>query len=240
MAPKTRVKRKAMTAALFSTSSRKKRQISLESVASLPASNETMPSVTVSPGVEEPAALEGTSVTGPNTGLVEDTDMAGPSSGGEGTSVASAGSVEMGIDGPRSCVSEETGSVLEDIPGTGGEETTAETTVHSTQRTPQEIRKDFAEDWLETLDKDEIKSISLFLCYHFMHAFSFTETKATECVASMVKKSDRTVRRWRSALINNDGVLPESEQGRYQRSGVLWQNEELNKKREEHDRTHAE
>ena len=58
-----------------------------------------------------------------------------------------------------------------------------------------------------------------------VHAFSFTETKA----ASMMKKSDRTARRWRSALID-DEVLPESEQGRYQRSGVLWQNEELNKK----------
>ena len=54
------------------------------------------------------AALEGTSVTGPNTGL-EGTDVAGPSSGSEGTSVASAGSLEMGIDGPRSRVSEETG-----------------------------------------------------------------------------------------------------------------------------------
>ena len=88
-----------MTAALFSTSSRKKRRINLESVTSLPASNETMPRVKVSPGAEEPAALEGTSVTGPNTGL-EGTDVAGPSSGGEGTSVASAGCVEMGIDGP--------------------------------------------------------------------------------------------------------------------------------------------
>ena len=57
-------------------------------------------------------------------------------------------------------VSEETGSVLEDISGTGGEETTAATTVLSTQRTPQIIRKDFAEDWLETLGKDEIKSIA--------------------------------------------------------------------------------
>ena len=111
----------------------------------------------------------------------------------------------MGTDGPCSRVSEETGSVLEDIPGTGGEETAAETTVHFTQRTPQEILKDIAEDWLETLDKDEIKSISLFLSYHFMHAFSFTETKAAECAASMVKKSDRTVRRWRRILINNDG-----------------------------------
>ena len=71
-----------MTAALFSTSSRKKQRISLESVTSLPASKETMPSVTVLPGAEEPAALEGTSVTGPNTGL-EGTVVAGPSSGGE-------------------------------------------------------------------------------------------------------------------------------------------------------------
>ena len=92
-----------------------------------------MASVTVSPGAEEPVALEGTNVTGPNT-VLEGTDVAGPSSRGEGTSVASVGSMEMGIDSPRSRVSEETGSVLDDIPGTTGEETTAETTVHSTQR----------------------------------------------------------------------------------------------------------
>ena len=45
-----------------------------------------------------------------------------------------------------------------------------------------------------------------------MHAFSFTETEAAECAASMMKKSDQTVRRWRSALIDNDRVVPESEQ----------------------------
>ena len=85
---------------------------------------------------------------------------------------AGAGSVEMGVDAPSSRVGEETGSALEDVPGTGGEETTAETTaVDSTPRTSQDILADFAEDWLETLDKDEIKSISLFLfitlCMHF-------------------------------------------------------------------------
>ena len=47
-----------------------------------------------------------------------------------------------------------------------------------------------------------------------MHAFSFIETKAAEYAASMMKKSDRTARHWRSALID-DGVLPELEQGRY-------------------------
>ena len=62
-----------------------------------------------------------------------------------------------------------------------------------------------------------------------MHAFSFIETKAAEYAATMMKKSDWTARRWRCALID-DGVLPELEQGRYQRSSVLWQNDELNKK----------
>ena len=129
-----------MTAALFSASSRKQR-ISLESVTSLPAGNETVLSATGSPGAEEPAAMERTSVAGPTTGL-ESTEVAWPSSGGEGTSVASAGagSVEMGVGrGPSSRVGEETGSELEDIRGTGGEETTAETTaVDSTPRTSQE------------------------------------------------------------------------------------------------------
>ena len=45
-----------MTAALFSASSRKKQRISLESVTSLPAGNETVPSAIGSPGVEELAA----------------------------------------------------------------------------------------------------------------------------------------------------------------------------------------
>ena len=54
-------------------------------------------------------------------------------------------------------------------------------------------------------------------------------TKAAEYSASMMKKSDRTARRWRSALID-DGVFPELEQGRYQRSGVLWQNEKLTRR----------
>ena len=71
--------------------------------------------------------MEGTSAAGRTTGL-EGTDLAGPSSGGEGTSVACAGacSVEVGVGRPSSRVGEETGSALEDIPRTGGEETTAE------------------------------------------------------------------------------------------------------------------
>ena len=79
-----------------------------------------------------------------------------------------------------------------------------------------------------------MKSVAMFLCFHLVSTFSFTEIKAAEYTATMLNKNDGTVRRWRSRLIENDGVLPESVHGRYQRSGVLWSNEELNKKATEY------
>ena len=103
-------------------------------------------------------------------------------------------------------------------------------------RVTQKILGKFAEEWLETVDKEDLKSIAMFLCFQLVKQFEFTETKAAEYTAAMLNKGERTVRRWRSALVENDGVLPESEQGRYQRSGVLWQND---KKATEYVRANA-
>ena len=216
--------------------------MSLESVESLPTGSETTPSLINLP--ETPAigvtvaapssVVEGVSVVDTSAGS-EGVTVAAPSSDVEGVSVVgtSAGSEGVTVAGPSSRVAKGTGS---SVPGSGVEEGT---TADSSPKTSQDILGKFAEDWLETLDKDETKSVSLFLCYQLVHVFSFTATKATEYAAAMVKKSDRTVRRWRSGLIDNDGVLPESQQGRYQRSGVLWHNEELNKKAAEYVRENA-
>ena len=193
-----------------------------------------------SPGVEETPAIDGASVAGPRSG-VEGVNMAGLSSGGEGASVVgtSAGSEGVSVAGPSSRGTEGTGPSLEIVPGTSIEETSRGSAADSSPKTSQDILGKFAEDWLEMLDKDEIKSACLFLCYQLVHMCSFTETKAAEYAATMVKKSDRTVRRWRSGLIDNDRVRPESQQGHYQRSGVLWQNEELNKKAVEYVQENA-
>ena len=98
--------------------------------------------------------------------------MAGPSSGGKGTSVASDGSVEMGVGrGPSSRVGEETGSALDDIRGTGGEETTAEnTTVVSTPRTSQEetLLRTGWKLWTKMkLNPYPYFMLSLCVCMHF-------------------------------------------------------------------------
>ena len=44
----------------------------------------------------------------------------------------------------------------------------------------------------------------------------------------MLGKFDRTVRQW-MANFRENGCIPDSKQGRYQRTGILWSNEDLNK-----------
>ena len=56
------------------------------------------------------------------------------------------------------------------------------------------------------------------------------KTRAAELSANMTGKPDKTISEWRKQHYENDGVIPESQQGKYLWSGVLWSNEELNKK----------
>ena len=79
------------------------------------------------------------------------------------------------------------------------------------------------------LDLRHVDLVAMFVYYHLVTMLSFTETRAAEHVAMMIGYSDRTMRQWRHDLVENDGVLQEMKQGQYQRSSVLWQNEELNK-----------
>ena len=227
MAPKSAVKHKAAVAAQASAESRKKKRESLESVDSIPTGSEAAPSSTASrsPAVEGERSDEASVVPGVS---IE----------GESSAVTSASGEEPSVAGPSSSVVGPSVTPLEDesISHATGERSGSEEEESASTKTPLEILRGFTEDWLDTLDKEELKSISLFLCYHLVHMFSFTETKAAEYAAAMVKKSERTVRRWRAGLIDNNGVLPESQQGRYQRSGILWQNEELNKKAAEYVR----
>ena len=90
------------------------------------------------------------------------------------------------------------------------------------------ILEQFVEDWLLTLDRDGVVSLSLFLQYHLKSLLSLSTTSAAEYTAIMLGKSDRTVRQW-MANFRENGCIPDSKQGRYQRTGILWSNEDLNK-----------
>ena len=88
-------------------------------------------------------------------------------------------------------------------------------------RGSHDILEQFSEEWIMSLDHDDKKSLSMFLCYNLSLHFKMKDTEAAELTAKMVHKSDRTIRQWRTDLVNNDGIMPESQQGRYQQKGVL-------------------
>ena len=84
----------------------------------------------------------------------------------------------------------------------------------------------FCEDWVCHLERDDRVSLGLFLCFQHKKQFKLRETEAAEMAGLMIGKSDKAVREWRAYFTENG----ESKQGKYARSGILWRNEDLNRK----------
>lgn len=74
-----------------------------------------------------------------------------------------------------------------------------------------------------------IVSLGLFLCFQLGRQLDMGETRAAELAGLMIGKSDKAVRECRNHFFQNDGEVPEGKQGKYQHSGVMWLNEDLNK-----------
>ena len=102
-----------------------------------------------------------------------------------------------------------------------------------------EVMETFVESWVQALDHEDRKSLAVLLCFVLVKELSFTETNAAALAARVISKNEKTVRHWRTDVVSNGGALSESNQGRYQRTGVLWANEELNKKATEYVRSNA-
>ena len=88
----------------------------------------------------------------------------------------------------------------------------------------------FCEEWVSQLSRDDKLALGVFLQYHLCETIGKGETEAAELAGLMIGRSDRTVRDWKVQFYENDGRIPESTQGQYQRSGVLYHNEALNNK----------
>ena len=90
--------------------------------------------------------------------------------------------------------------------------------------------KTFCEDWVSHHDREDCVSLSLFLCFQLTKHLALGETKAAELSGAMIGKSNKTIREWRKQFFENDGTITEAQQGRYERSGIVWSSEELNRK----------
>ena len=84
-------------------------------------------------------------------------------------------------------------------------------------------------EWIASLSKEDRLSLSILLWHLFVGILSFKLTDAADIIGRVLGRSDRTVREWRVTFNANGGTFPDTLQGKYQREGVLWQNEDLNK-----------
>ena len=121
---------------------------------------ETLPSSTAS-GLKETPVIDVARVAGPSSSVMK-VSVTGPS-----TSSADLGTGVEGT-GITGC-----SASLKSVPASDeattnvfGMEGVMAADPESSSKTSQDILGKFVEDWLETLDKEEIKSVSLFLCYH--------------------------------------------------------------------------
>ena len=100
------------------------------------------------------------------------------------------------------------------------------------------LAENFCEDWVSHLERDDRVSLGLFLCFQLTKHLDLGDTKAAELAGMMIGRSDKAVREWRKQFLE-DGEIPECKQGKYQRSGVMWSSEELNKKAARYIRENA-
>ena len=56
---------------------------------------------------------------------------------------------------------------------------------------PLEIIEEFVSSWLEGLDHEDKKSLAMTLCFVLVKELSFTETRAAELTAKVIKKNDK-------------------------------------------------
>ena len=88
----------------------------------------------------------------------------------------------------------------------------------------------YCNEWIDDLHQDDHMSLTIVFHHLLVTTLHFPLTRASQLIAELVGKSDCAVKDWRATFLTNSGSFLETLQGRYQRTSVLWQNEDLNKK----------
>ena len=73
----------------------------------------------------------------------------------------------------------------------------------------------FASEWVETLRRDDLLSLSILLWHLLTGILSFKITETAELISGVIGKNDCTVREWRVIFNNNQGSFPDTLQGKY-------------------------
>ena len=195
MPPKFKLKWKAEQASLLSVEARKKQRLSSES--SIAAADETAPSSSANVkemGSSQVSSKVSSAIVAPciSPDISAQTITTLPSTAGPSfvREVDETGGIGEATEVEESVAGE---GAFGDGDDTDSDMSAGDTA--TTSKSSQEILGKFVDKWFQVLDKEETESVAMFLCYNLVSMFSFTETKASQSAATMLKKNVRSVRR---------------------------------------------
>ena len=80
------------------------------------------------------------------------------------------------------------------------------------------VMENYASEWVESLSKDDLLSLSIVLWHLLVGILSFKLTSAAELIGRVVGRSDRTIREWRATFNANKGTWCWAQAKRYVRA----------------------
>ena len=92
---------------------------------------------------------------------------------------------------------------------------------------PEALLEEFVVDWVSSLPREDLYSLSLLLFHILKQDFQLLIGPASKIIASHLKKSHKTIQKWRVDFLKNEGELPEFLRGKYHRTNAIAKNEEL-------------
>lgn len=95
---------------------------------------------------------------------------------------------------------------------------------------PLAMMEEFTADWIATLSRDDLYSLSILLFYIFQQDFQLLVYPASKIIAKYINRHYKTVQKWRVDFIESGGEVPEFVKGRYKRMNAISKDEDLTRK----------
>ncbi len=95
------------------------------------------------------------------------------------------------------------------------------------KKNPAALLKEFVDDWIASLPREDLFSLFLLLFHIFTEDFQLLLGPSSKLIARHLNRHHKTVQKWRLDFLNNEGQLPEYLRGRYHRCNAIAKNEEL-------------
>ena len=92
---------------------------------------------------------------------------------------------------------------------------------------PDALLEEFVADWVSSLPREDLYSLSLLLFHILSHDFQLLIGPASKIIASHLKRNAKTIQKWRVEFLKNEGELPKFIRGKYNRTNAIAKNEQL-------------